>query len=60
MPQGTVRISGAMVEAIRKFLKTDKAKERGFQSIANVTTAAVRELLEKYGYYEEIRVKNKE
>ena len=52
MPQRTVRISEPMVRAIKKFLDTAEAKERGFDSIADVTTAAVRDLLEKYGYYD--------
>ena len=52
MPQRTVRIAEAMVQAIKKFLETAEAKERGFDSIADVTTAAVRDLLEKYGYYD--------
>ena len=52
MPQRTVRISEAMVEAIKKFLETDEAKARGYDSVSDVTTAAVRALLEEYGYYE--------
>lgn len=52
MPHKTVRISEGMVEAIRKFLETDEAKARGYDSISDVTTAAVRALLEEYGYYE--------
>ena len=47
-----MRISEGMVEAIRKFLETDEAKARGYDSISDVTTAAVRALLEEYGYYE--------
>jgi hypothetical protein len=49
-----------MVEAVRNFLKTEKAKALGFDSVADVTTAAVRELLEKYGYYEKIPAKARE
>ena len=52
MPQQTVRISAAMVDAIKKFLETDEAKARGYDSVSDVTTAAVRSLLEDYGYYE--------
>ena len=54
MPHKTVRISEGMVEAIRKFLETDEAKARGYDSISDVTTAAVRALLEEYGYYEKV------
>ena len=54
MPHKTVRISEGMVEAIRKFLDTDEAKARGYDSISDVTTAAVRALLEEYGYYEKV------
>lgn len=56
MPHKTVRISEAMVKAIKEFLETDEAKARGYDSISDVTTAAVRALLEEYGYYEKREV----
>ena len=49
--QDTVRISRGIVEAIRKFLETPAAKEAGLDSISDVTTEAVRQLLRDYGYY---------
>jgi len=47
----TVRIPRKMVEAVEDFLKTDEAKKMGYDSKADVVTAAVRELLAKYGFY---------
>jgi len=49
--QKTVRIPRKMVEAVERFLDTEEAKEMGFDSKADVVTAAVRELLIKYEYY---------
>lgn len=40
-----------MADAVEDFLKTDEAKKMGFDSKADVVTAAVRELLVKYGFY---------
>lgn len=49
--QKTVRIPRKMVEAVERFLDTEEAKEMGFDSKADVVTAAVRELLIKYEHY---------
>jgi hypothetical protein len=38
-----------MVTAMGEFLKTDEAKKRGFLHVTDIATAAVRELLDKYG-----------
>lgn len=46
-----------MIDEIDKFVNSDAGKKLGFRSRADVATAAVRALLEKYGHYEEIRVK---
>lgn len=51
----TVRISRSMVDAIDGFLRTTLAKKMGFNSKANVVTAAVRELLIKYDYYTNVK-----
>jgi len=45
----TVRIPAEMLRAIEEFLKTDMAKSRGFRYKSDVVTAAVRDLLDKYG-----------
>lgn len=45
----TVRIPVEMLRAIEEFLKTDVAKSRGFRFKSDVVTAAVRDLLDKYG-----------
>jgi len=45
----TVRIPAEMLRAIEEFLKTDIAKSRGFRFKSDVVTAAVRDLLDKYG-----------
>lgn len=47
-----VRINKEMHDAIVAWLGTRTAKEMGFDSISDVVTAAVRELLERHGYYE--------
>ena len=49
----TVRIPAAMADAVKNFLDTDRAKSMGFRYKIDVITAAVRDLLIKYGYYEE-------
>ena len=49
----TVRIPAAMAEAVERFLETDRAKRMGYRYKIDVITAAVRDLLIKYGYYEE-------
>ena len=49
----TVRIPKPMVKAIEEFLKTQRAKEMGYIHKVDVVTDAVRDLLEKHGYYEE-------
>jgi hypothetical protein len=40
-----------MLQAIDEFLRTDEAKKMGFDSKADVVTAAVRGLLTEYNYY---------
>ena len=47
--QTTVKIPRYMIQAVDDFLKTDKAKRLGLDSKSDVVTAAVRDLLEKYG-----------
>jgi len=47
----TVRIPRGITEAVEGFLKTDQAAKMGFDSKADVVTAAVRELLMEYNYY---------
>lgn len=49
----TVRIPALMAKAVEEFLKTDLAKRMGYRHKIDVITAAVRDLLIKYGYYEE-------
>jgi len=46
-----VRIPRKMADAVEDFLKTEDAKKMGFDSKADVVTAAVRDLLVKYGFY---------
>ena len=48
----TVRIPIGVVEAIEDFLRTEQALKMGFDSKADVVTAAIRNLLAEYGYYE--------
>lgn len=48
----TIRIPKPMAEAVEDFLKTDYAKRMGFLYKVDVITAATRELLLKYGFYE--------
>ena len=47
----TVRIPRGVVEAVEEFLRTEQAAKMGFDSKADVVTAAVRNLLSEYGYY---------
>jgi hypothetical protein len=47
----TVRIPRGIVEAVDGFLKTEQATRMGFDSKADVVTAAIRNLLSEYGYY---------
>jgi len=47
----TVRIPRGIIEAIEDFLRTEQAAKMGFDSKADVVTAAVRNLLSKHGYY---------
>ena len=47
----TVRIPRGMTDAIKDFLKTEQAARMGFDSRADVVTAAVRKLLNECGYY---------
>ena len=48
----TMRVYREMDQAVGEFVKTDLAKRLGFMYKADVYTAAVRELLWKYGLYE--------
>jgi hypothetical protein len=47
----TVRIPRGVAEAIEDFLRTEQAVRMGFDSKADVVTAAIRNLLAEYGYY---------
>jgi len=47
----TVRIPRGMADAIEKFLKTEEAARMGFDSKADVVTAAIRSLLIECGFY---------
>jgi Arc/MetJ-type ribon-helix-helix transcriptional regulator len=47
----TVRIPRGMADAIEKFLQTEEAAHMGFDSKADVVTAAVRHLLMEFGYF---------
>ena len=47
----TVRIPRGIAKAIEDFLKTDQAARMGFDSKADVVTAAIRTMLTEYGYY---------
>ncbi|OGD54853.1 hypothetical protein A3K80_01365 [Candidatus Bathyarchaeota archaeon RBG_13_38_9] len=47
----TVRIPKGMTDAIKEFLTTEQAAKMGFDSRADVVTAAVRKLLNECGYY---------
>jgi hypothetical protein len=47
----TVRIPRGMADAIEKFLQTEEAARMGFDSKADVVTAAIRGLLIECGFY---------
>jgi len=47
----TVRVPRGIATAIENFLKTEQADKMGFDSKADVVTAAIRHLLTDYGYY---------
>jgi len=53
----SISISEQMIDEIDKFIDSETGKKLGFRSRADVATAAVRALLEKYGHFEEILVK---
>jgi hypothetical protein len=46
-----VRIPRTVASAVDGFLETDEAAKMGFDSKADVVTAAIRNLLTQYGYY---------
>lgn len=48
----TVRIPRGIAKAIEEFLKTEQAAKMGFDSKADVVTAAIRNMLTEYGYYD--------
>ena len=47
----TVRIPRSVASAVDGFLETDEAAKMGFDSKADVVTAAIRNLLIEYGFY---------
>jgi len=47
----TVRIPSGISDSVDGFLKTEQARKMGFDSKADVATAAVRRMLTEYGYY---------
>ena len=49
----TVRIPRGIAKAIEDFLKTEQAARMGFDSKADVVTAAIRTMLTEYGYYKD-------
>ena len=49
----TVRIPRGIAKAIEEFLKTEQAARMGFDSKADVVTAAIRTMLTEYGYYKD-------
>lgn len=53
----TVRIPRGISESVEDFLKTDQAAKMGFDSKADVVTAAIRNLLTEYGYYQKTKKK---
>jgi hypothetical protein len=53
----TVQIPRGITEAIEDFLKTEQAAKMGFNCKTDLITAAVRNLLTQYGYYQ--RYENK-
>jgi hypothetical protein len=50
----TVRIPRGMAGAVEGFLKTEEAASMGFDSKADVVTAAIRQMLSEYGYYKTV------
>jgi len=48
-----VRIKKGLLEAIELFLKTEKARLGGFEYKSDVANAAIRQLLERYGFHVE-------
>lgn len=46
-----VRIKKGLSEAIDRFLITEKAKQAGFDHKSDVANAAVRQLLQQFGFY---------
>jgi len=51
----TVRIPIGVVEAIEDFLRTEQAARMGFDSKADVATAAIRNLLLECGCYGKVQ-----
>jgi len=47
----TVRIPRGLAGAVEEFIKTEQAAQMGFDSKADVVTAAIRKMLTEYGYY---------
>ena len=47
----TVRIPSGISDSVEGFLKTEQARKMGFDSKADVVTAAIRKLLMEYQYY---------
>lgn len=56
----TVRIPRGIAKAIEEFLKTEQAAKMGFDSKADVVTAAIRTMLTEYGYYDTPKNPDKE
>ena len=48
----TVRIPRGLASAVEEFIKTEQAAQMGFDSKADVVTAAIRKMLTEYGYYQ--------
>jgi hypothetical protein len=47
----TVRIPRSVASAVNDFLETNEAARMGFDSKADVVTAAIRNLLTEYGHF---------
>ena len=45
----SIRIKKSLNQAIEKFMKTQKAKDAGFDHKSDVANAAVRQLLQRFG-----------
>ncbi len=56
----TVRIPRGIAKAIEEFIKTEQAAKMGFDSKADVVTAAIRTMLTEYGYYDITKNPDKE